>query len=57
MGLQHLVYIERVAKQIRREVAAKDKAAAEARSERIAAGDASQGDFAERLITLPNLYT
>ena len=44
VALQHLVYVEQTAKQIRREVAAKEKAIAEARSERLAAGEApSQG--------------
>lgn len=46
VALQHLVYVEQTAKQIRREVAAKEKAMAEARSERLAAGEApSQGQF------------
>ncbi len=39
VALQHLVYVEQTAKQIRREVAAKEKAIAEARSERLAAGE------------------
>jgi hypothetical protein len=43
VALQHLVYIERIAKQIRKEAAAKEKAAAEAHSDRIAAGQASPG--------------
>lgn len=44
VALQHLVYVERTVKQIRREIAAKEKAIAEARSESLAAGEAlSQG--------------
>ncbi|CAL8472231.1 g11773 [Coccomyxa elongata] len=55
VALQHLVYVEQTAKQIRREVAAKEKAIAEARSERLAAGEGpsqesqAEDDIAEQL--------
>ncbi len=40
VALQHLVYVERLAKRVRAETTAREKAAAAARSERIAAGEA-----------------
>ncbi len=56
VALQHLVYVEQTAKQIRREVAAKEKAIAEARSERLAAGEAPSQGPVLRTCKLPTFH-